>query len=576
VGAVFLKLSVFIRSVVVSVSSRSSNLAASIASWRDGSAGFFKFLEEVQPRVPSGTGGFIPFIPGPRERAEIAKALDGEGVSVAVFCWPRRHGKTATSAMAIIWRFLSRPSENIAVVANSERQVVDTAFRTIRQAFEQTPFLKRLVASGTVKIGVDRIELPSTGSVIQAFSANPSALWGKKLSCAQISEIHAAKNGGDDVYEALAGSLLDTTGSILLIDSTVSPKSSMLWALFQAANHPENPDRSIAFSHIQYADLEEACTKSPAWIDPNKLRSLSRQMLPHKFALLHLNRWSDAANLLFPSDILNPCISEYPLDLKELAAGSAYIVGGGLDRAFSGSRHGDKTVTACVAKIAVDEEHVYILDADAVPFSRAGGIKSRLDGYHRDHGMSRLVLESYNSGDIAEWTATRPYNAGTEVQHPSRRSKYHAFLGLYQAAAEGRLHIHPKFTDLIGELRVFEVHEDGKATDGEASVPRFSHPRGAHDDFVHATVWALYALRTVTLNPYELHGIQCNGRGAAVPNCVLNGGGFVPGCADSCRSMGEARKLHEAYLQRGPVAPLDLPAFIANKLHNIGAHSLPR
>jgi hypothetical protein len=561
----------------VSSNSSKSGLAASIASWRDGSAGFFKFLKDVEPRVPSGTGGFVPFDPSPRERAEIEKALDREGVNVAVFCWPRRHGKTLTSAMILVWRCVTRQGENIAVVANSEKQVVDTAFRTIKQTFEHTPFLKQLVSAGTVKVGADRIELPSTGSVIQAFSSNPSALWGKKLTAAQISEIHAAKNGGDDVYEALAGSLLDTVGSLLLIDSTVAPKSSKLWEIYQAATNLDDPDSSIAFSHIQYADLDDACANSPSWISPIKLRSLSRQMLPHRFALLHLNRWGDAANLLFPSSVLDPCIEPYPLAVSDLAAGSATITGGGLDRAFGGTIKGDKTVTACVVKVAIDdEEHIYVLDASAVAFSRSGGIKSNLDSYSKQHGMTRLVLESYNAGDIAEWCATRPYSAGSEVVHPSRRTKYNAFLALYQAAAEGRLHIAPCFKELIAELRAFEVNEDGMASDGEASVPKFSHPRGGHDDYVHAVVWAVYSLRHITLNPYEIDGVNCNGVNAAVVHCALNGGGHIPACADMCRSMAEAKALYQGYLARSPLVPLELSAFISNKLKNIGAHSLPR
>lgn len=157
------------------------SLSQQIATWRDGSAGFFQFIRDVQPHVRSHTGGFAPYVIGDRERAEITRALDGNDISVAVWCWPRRHGKTLASAMVIIWRFLSRPTENIAVVANSEKQVVDTAFRTIREAFEHTPALKRLVAAGTVTVLLDRIELPSAGSIIQAFSSNPSALWGKKL-----------------------------------------------------------------------------------------------------------------------------------------------------------------------------------------------------------------------------------------------------------------------------------------------------------------------------------------------------------------------------------------------------------
>ena len=554
----------------------SPSLAAQIAAWRDGSVGFFKFLDDVQPRVRSHTGGFIPYVPGPREAAEIAKALDGKDISVAVFCWPRRHGKSVTSAMVIVWRFLTRQTEQVAVVANSERQVVDTAFRTIRETFEHTPFLKRLVNAGTVNVLQDRIDLAATGSTIQAFSANPAALWGKKLSCAQISELHAAPRG-DEVFAALAGSLLDTAGSLMLIDSTVSPKSSKLFELYQAATHETDPDPSIAFSHIEYADLEDACRNAPPWISEAKLRSLSRQMLPHDFALYHLNRWQDATSALFPPDILAACIEEYPLDLKALTNGSAYIVGGGLDRAFGGSKHGDATVTACVAKIVLDdEEHIYVLDADAVFLGRLGGIKSRFDGYHKDHDMSRLTLESYGAQDVGDWSRTRPYGADVEVVHPSRRTKYAAFTTLYQAAAEQRLHIHPKFDRLLAEMKVFEILSDGKATDGEASIPKFTHPRGAHDDHIHAVAWAVYGLRHVSLNPYEVEGLNCNGRGADVAMCVLNGGGITPLCATSCRSMREVHRLYEGYRSRKTVSPLNFETFVMEKVKNVGAHTMPR
>jgi hypothetical protein len=79
--------------------------------------------------VPSGSGGYVPYVPSPNVGAEIARVLATPGVSAAVICWPRRFGKTATSVMVLLWRFLSRSAENIAVVANSEKQVTSTAFR---------------------------------------------------------------------------------------------------------------------------------------------------------------------------------------------------------------------------------------------------------------------------------------------------------------------------------------------------------------------------------------------------------------------------------------------------------------
>jgi hypothetical protein len=123
----------------VSRSNSSQSLAASIASWRNGSAGFFKFLDCVEPRVSSGSGGYVPYVPSPNVGAEIARVLATPGVSAAVFCWPRQFGKTATSVMVLLWRFLSRSAENIAVVANSEKQVTSTAFRRPSPTIWTTP-----------------------------------------------------------------------------------------------------------------------------------------------------------------------------------------------------------------------------------------------------------------------------------------------------------------------------------------------------------------------------------------------------------------------------------------------------
>ena len=90
----------------------------------------------------------------------------------------------------------------------------------------------------------------------------------------------------------------------------------------------------------------------------------------------------------------------------------------------------------------------------------------------------------------------------------------------------------------------------------------------------HALAWAAYSLRSITLNPYEIEGIHCNGRGADVEMCALNGGGHLPFCGQACRSMKEAGRLYGAYLARKPLTPVGFEAFIANKLKKAGATQL--
>jgi len=162
-----------------------SNATPNIKSWQQPTAdGFFRWLDDVRPQVPSSKGGFETFVPGPQEREEIRKALDGNYRTV-VFCWPRRHGKTLVSALIICWRFLTRQTQTVGIVANSEKQTVDTAFKTVATVLKQTPYMAELVKSGAIRVQCDKIIYDSLTNVIQGYSANPASRFGKKLSIEQ-------------------------------------------------------------------------------------------------------------------------------------------------------------------------------------------------------------------------------------------------------------------------------------------------------------------------------------------------------------------------------------------------------
>src|SRR5688500_2822026 len=118
--------------------------SAQLKRWRQpGSKGFFAFIDDAKPMIPGDKGGWQPYIlPSDLVRDEIARALDNPLHSTIVFCWPRRHGKTVAAALIDVWRFLSRQTEVIAIVANSERQTVDTAFRLFKGILQQTPYTR--------------------------------------------------------------------------------------------------------------------------------------------------------------------------------------------------------------------------------------------------------------------------------------------------------------------------------------------------------------------------------------------------------------------------------------------------
>lgn len=550
-----------------------TDLKKKLARWRgDGAApstGFFAWVEDTKPRVPSHKGGYEVFQPDERERAEITRALDS-GCGVIVFCWPRRHGKTLVTALIIAWRFLTRPTQNIAIVANSAKQTVDTAFKLVRTIIQQTSYSAALVKAGTIEITGAEIRYPALGSTITGYPANADALYGLKLSIAQCSELHAARD--DRVYQTLASGTIDTDDGLMLVDSTTGARSSPLYVLYQI--HERAADDNLHFSYIRYKDVEEACASAPRWINAKGLRSRAAQMLPAEFAQQHLNQWTASNNALFPPEIVERCIDTYPLDVAAITDGAAYIVGAGLDRAYGFSLHGDATVTTCVLKtLRGEDEHFYVLASDAIKFSGAHGIKSNLTRYHRDHEMRRTALEAYNVQDIAAWAGDQDFDH--EIIHATSERQSNAFTALYNAAAEGRLHVNPAHEKLIGELGSFEYRLEASGT-SRGTVPKFEGAKGSHDDHVYSLAWAVYALRYVELNPYEVNGLHCFGTGPVVDLCILNGGNLIPPCTDTCRSFNEVHGLYKRYRGRDHLIPLELAAFVETKVRNIGSHSMPR
>lgn len=541
-----------------------------LAAWRAGSAGFFRWIADVKPMIPSAKGGHEPYVvPSERVRAEIVRALDG-GFGTVVWCWPRRHGKTVVSALVIVWRFMTRKTQTIAIVANSEKQSVDTAFKIVKTIIEQTPYTRKMIESGAIKVGADTITYTAAGNTIQGFASNPAALYGKKLSVAQVSELHAAKS--DAVYQVLASSTIDTDDGLVLVDSTAGPRNSPLFALNQLAE--SGADTSLFFSYIAYRDLEDAVTNGPAWIKPERLRSRAAQMLPAEFSQQHLNQWTAGTNALFPAEMIERCREAFPLDVKALADGAAFAVGGGLDRAYGFSLHGDATVTSCVLKVLRgEEEHFFVLASESISFSSAGGIKRAFTRYQKDFGMKRAAIESYNSQDIAAWCGEQPFEH--EVIHATPERQANAFTVLYNAASEGRLHIHSSFAKLFKEMETFEYRLEATGT-SKGTLPRFEASKGNHDDHVYSLAWAIYSLRDFELNPYEVNGIHCQTNGPVVHLCILNGGKIVPPCAESCRSMQNVATLYSKYLDRAGIAPMKIEDFFDAKVRNIGSHTVGR
>lgn len=542
-----------------------------VRAWRHGADGFLQWVADVQPRILTARNRYEVFVPAPFQvetlRDALAQHPDGSWKFTTIaFSFPRRHSKTTLAALLVIWRFTLWPNENIVAMAATEKQIVATGFRQVQGIIQNTPAL--LAQVGRENIQRYRIEYPKLQNSIRTVSCNTSGLFGEKVTVAWCSELHAAAN--DEAMQVLASSLGDSLNSWLLVDSTVDPVGGPLHRLEQL--HETGEDPTVFVRRIEYRSLDEALEKSPPWIRRDWLKSRKAQLLPAVFASQHLNQRGAASNNLFALADIQACMDRLPMpftpdDVTRIAAGRMFICGGGLDRAYFGSLHGDATIWTSVAKVAGEngaEPDFYVLNQRSVLGSLAIGIKKAIQGDFEDYSLKNVIIEAYNAQDIATWAMER--KVPTEIVHATNTAQVPAFMELYRIVKEGRLKFSDKLSDLSREMETFVYELKG-------SQPSFGSAKW-HDDRVYSLCWAVHSLRQQELAAYTLKNIVCASKSGHASLCYLRRGDMVLMCAESCPSHKQVQAMYNQHMARNVESELQLPTFFQSlvKLEGVKAY----
>ena len=542
-----------------------------ILSWKQGADGFFRFIEAVQPRVLTSKNRYEVFKPLPYQIDAVRGALkqrpDGGWQYITIcFTMPRRHSKTVLCALLAIWRFMLWPNENIINLANSEAQAKNTGFGLCRKIILNTPALLAEISKDN--IFTTEIRYPAMQSSIRLVANNAPALYGEKISCGWVSELHAAQSV--EGMHILSSSLGDTEGAWLLVDSSTDGYGGPLHELEEAAADPEID--SIYAYRLEYADLSEALEKSPDWISRRWLKEQARKLPPAMFASQHLNRRSEAQNLLFSADDIERCREPLPHplsmeDIQRLAAGCVFTFGGGLDRATAFSMHGDRTIWTVVCKIAQPEgePHYYVVNQHHVLGSLAYTAKKAIQRDYDTYRISNTILEGHEVQDIDVWMTDR--GLVHEVIYPTAQAQYFPFLNLAQIVRENRLHFSEKLTDLADEMRVFPFELKG-------DLARFGKSKRFKDDRIFSLAWSIHATRRQELAVYSLNGVVCSSKSRHAPLCYLRPGGeMVLICGQGCPAHLQVLAMYNQHMKRNVDAELQLPEFYGQYVQMDGAIS---
>jgi len=535
--------------------------AAILARWNaPGAEGFFAWLEDVKPCILGRSSRYEPVILEPWQADFIRDALEPAEDkpfhhAIVLHVTPRRHAKSTTFALVILWLFTSRENLNIQVLGNAGDHSERVQMRPLRGIIRHTPALKAMIAETDIRKA--EIINAHLGNTIQSSNTSMAMAFGDKLACLWISDFHACPDTGP--FDAMQASLLDTEGSLCLIDSNTDHEGGHVHALEMLAE----TDPGIFCRRIEYPDLDTYLRDAPPWIERDKVLRLKATQLPAAFDRDILGKRSSARNALFPAEVITLCRAEIPCPfppdrLEDLTGGRKYVIGGGLDRSKK-LFGGDNTVWTTTLKVASAkdaEPEYFVLNQDVVVPNHARCIKKAILEDHKRYNLDAVTLEQYEVADLKPWLDDQ--DIPCEVLSATSTNQNLSFVELHRIAKEGRLHFSQGLEMLASEMQtfVYEEKRDGNYTFGHAS-------QKFHDDTVYSLNWSVFATRAAVLSVYALKRIECRNLRPTRSLCFLMGGDMELLCKHECPAYHEVAEMFRGYMRLRLDDNHTLPGFYA-------------
>lgn len=542
---------------------------AAVQRWNQpGPTGFWNWCDDIQPRILVRSGKYEPFQPTKQQRKFIDSLLKVDKAgnfvhTMAVNCQPRRHGKSTVFLLITLWLTTSRPHHTTQLLGSAEDHTKRVMFLPLVRTIANSPRLNRMIPESSRFAYT--FECPALAARVQFAASNLSTSFGDRLNLIWVSDLHSHVDLAP--FNAMQASLLDSEGSLCLIDANVDDEGGPVHALQMEAEH----DKSIISQYTSYKNFAEYEKKAPPWIDRQKAARLQKTLLPAEFDRDILGKRSARKNGLFDIEIIKQCRDRYQTPVQDVAAltnGRAVKIGAGLDRAKSliAGPRGDHSVWTVVAKVArpEGEPEFFLLNQVKFQINAARVIKAQVLEDHKRYGLDATILENFETADIHAWMVEQGINC--ELISPHEGPQNASFPEMHRVFKEGRFHLPTGMKDFESELQTFSYtrRKNGTYAFGHSSE-KF------HDDRVYSCNWAIHSLRREVMHAYELSAIMCMNRSSRRNVCFLMGGSLIlPHCSRSCAAFEEVNEHYKQFMQFQPESELTLPEFFATHVRLAG------
>ena len=222
--------------------------------------------------------------------------------TLVVFCWPRGDGKSLIACLIQLWKFFCFARQQIMLGANSKDQVKFVHYDIMKDIILNSPNLLKIL--GKKNIQEKEIRLLDSKKRVMSIIRSISSFSGivSNITGYTFSEIFDMKN--PRFFVQLDGSIRNMPNALGVIDSTVSEKTHILYALYQSyLKREENGDNLTYFSYRCSPEGDASDFFNPQ-MTQKQLNSYKNKFPPAEFARYFRNLWDTGITKLFTPAML--------------------------------------------------------------------------------------------------------------------------------------------------------------------------------------------------------------------------------------------------------------------------------
>jgi hypothetical protein len=291
--------------------------------YRDGPEGFIKWCEDkvcipiypegsdiaqwvsikdLSPDIHPKSGKSYDHI-WQMQKVEIRKCLrmvNGRFIyRLIILSWMRGEGKSLLACLIQLWKFFNWPKQQIVLGANSKDQIRFVHYDIMRDIIKNSPTLLAICGDRNVQEKEIRLR-DASGNVssvlrpISSFSGIVSNITGYTFS-----EIFDMKN--PKFFTQLDGSIRNIPNALGVIDSTVSPKTHVLYKMYQS--FVARRTKTLFFSYRCSKEASIADYWNPN-MDQQQLDDYKEKFPLGDFEKYFMNVWGSNAQQVFTAEML--------------------------------------------------------------------------------------------------------------------------------------------------------------------------------------------------------------------------------------------------------------------------------